>query len=121
MERVARPAQAVLLVEERDAYLGGEPADDGRFLPAFAHALEHIGGYTPAEAKRVAGTLLPDVLPYDPLRPTSFPDNGRTLTDDGFDFFMRVLTSGKVTGDNVGPPGDLLLAFPVWGHLTKAA
>jgi len=70
-ERVARPAQAVLLVEERDAYLGGEPADDGRFLPAFAHALEHTGGYTPAEAKRVAGTLLSDVLPYDPMRPTS--------------------------------------------------
>jgi hypothetical protein len=40
-ERGARPAQAVLLVEERDAYLAGEPADDGRFLSAFAHALEH--------------------------------------------------------------------------------
>jgi len=37
-------------------------------------------------------------LPYDPTRPASFPDNGRTLTDDGFDFFMRVLTNGKVTG-----------------------
>jgi len=42
--------------------------DDGRFLAAFAHALEHTGGYTPPEAKRVAGTLLPDVLPYDPTR-----------------------------------------------------
>jgi hypothetical protein len=41
VERGARPAQAVLLVEEREAYLGGEPADDGRFLAAFAHALEH--------------------------------------------------------------------------------
>jgi Domain of unknown function (DUF4331) len=115
VERGARPAQAVLLVEEREAYLGGEPADDGRFLAAFAHALEHTGGYTPAEAKRVAGTLLPDVLPYDPTRPASFPDNGRTLTDDGFDFFMRVLTNGKVTGDNVGPHGDLLLEFPYVG------
>src|ERR1700680_1501615 len=82
VERGARPAQAVILVEERDAYLGGEPADDGRFIAGFAHALEHTGGYTPAEAKRVAGTLLPDVLPYDPTRPASFPDNGRTLTDD---------------------------------------
>jgi hypothetical protein len=34
VERGAKPAQAVLLVEERDAYLGGEPADDGRFLAA---------------------------------------------------------------------------------------
>jgi hypothetical protein len=115
VERGAKPAQSVLLVEERNAYLGGDPPDDGRFLVAFAHALEHTGGYTPAEAKRVAGTLLPDVLPYDPTRPTSFPYNGRTLTDDGFDVFMRVLTNGKVTGDNVGPHSDLLLEFPYVG------
>ena len=125
VERGARPAQAVILVEERDAYLGGEPANDGRFLAGFAHALEHTGGYSPAEAKRVAGTLLPDVLPYDPTRPASFPDNGRTLTDDAFDFFIRILTNGKVTGDNVGPHGDLLLEFPYVGpphqsRVTKA-
>ena len=38
VERGARPAQAVILVEDRDAYLGGEPATDGRFLASFAHA-----------------------------------------------------------------------------------
>jgi hypothetical protein len=73
----------------------------------------------------MAGTLLPDVLPYDPTRPASFPDNGRTLTDDGFDFFMRVLTNGKITGDNVGPYSDLLPEFPYVGpphqsHVTEA-
>src|SRR5260370_1374645 len=115
VERGARPAQAVILVEERDAYLGGEPADDERFVVAFEHALEHTGGYTPAEAKRVARTLLPDVLSYDPTRPASFPDNGRTLTDDAFDSFIRILTNGKVTEDNVGPHGDLLLEFPYVG------
>src|SRR5579864_7649040 len=125
VERGARPAQAVVLVEERDAYLGGEPANDGRFLAGFAHALEHTGGYTPAEAKRVAGTLLPDVMPYDPTRPASFPDNGRTLTDDAFDWFMRVLTNGRITGDSVGPHGDLLREFPYVGpphqsRMTKA-
>ena len=99
VERGARPAQAVILVEEKDAYLAGEPADDARFLAAFAHALEHTGRYTPAEAMRVAGTLLPDVLPYDPTRPASFPDNGRILTDDAFDSFIRILTNGKVTED----------------------
>jgi hypothetical protein len=114
-----------VLVEERDAYLGGEPADDGRFLAGFAHALEHTGGYTPAEAKRVAGILLPDVLPFDPTRPASFPDNGRKLTDDAFDWFMRVLTNGRVTGDSVGPHGDLLREFPYVGpphqsRVTKA-
>src|SRR5467141_2293081 len=125
VERGARPAQAVILVEERDAYLAGEPAHDARFVPAFAHALEHTGGYTPTEAKRVAGTLLPDVLSYDPRRPASFPDNGRTLTDDAFDSFIRILTNGRVTEDNVGPHGDLLLEFPYVGpphqnRVTKA-
>jgi hypothetical protein len=122
VERGARPAQAVILVEERDAYLGGEPANDERFLAAFAHALEHTGGYTPAEAKRVAGTLLPDVLSYDPTRPACFPNNGRTLTDDAFDVFIRILTNGKVTEDKVGAHGDVLLAFPYVGppHQTRA-
>src|SRR5579862_2369269 len=115
VERGARPAQAVLLVEERDAYLSGEPSSDGRFLAAFAHALEHTGGYTPAEAKRVAGTLLPDVLPYDPTQSAIFPANGRTLTDDGFDYFIRVLTNGKVPVDHVGPHRDLFLEFPYVG------
>jgi len=50
----------------------------------------------PSEAR--GATLLPDILPYDSSRPRSFPDNGRTLTDDAFDFFMRVLTNGKVKG-----------------------
>ncbi len=125
VERGARPAQAVILVEERDAYLGGAPAEDGRFIAPFAHALEHTGGYTPAEAKRVAGTLLPDVLLYDPTRPASFPHNGRTLTDDAFDTFIRILTNGRVTEDKVGPHGDLLLEFPYVGpphqsRVTKA-
>ncbi len=125
VERGARPAQAVILVEERDAYLAGEPADDERFIAAFAHALEHTGGYSPAVATRVAWTLLPDVLPYDPTRPASFPRNGRRLTDDAFDHFIRILTNGKVTEDKVGPHGDLLLAFPYVGpphqsRVTKA-
>ena len=115
VERGARPAQAVILVEEKDAYLAGEPADDERFLAAFAHALEHTGGYSAAEAKRVAGTLLPDVLTYDPARPARFPDNGRTLTDDAFDSFISILTNGKVTEDKVGAHGDLLRDFPYVG------
>ena len=65
-DRGALPAQAVFLVgAERDAYLAGEPADDARFVSVFAHALEHAGGYTPEEARRVAGTLLPEILSYD--------------------------------------------------------
>src|SRR5262245_42296682 len=63
-DRGALPAQAVLLVgAERDAYLAGEPADDARFVAA------------PEEARRVAGTLLPDMLSYDPTARRPVPDN----------------------------------------------
>ena len=115
-DRGARPAQAVFLVgAERDAYLAGEPRDDARFVAVFAHSLEHAGGYTPEEAKRVARTLLPDLLLYDPTRPASFPKNGRTLTDDVADAFLAILTNGKVKGDKVEPHGDLLAEFPYLG------
>ena len=115
-DRGALPAQAVLLVgSERDRYHAGEPANDASFITVFAHALEHTGGYAPEEARRVAGTLLPDMLSYDPTRPASFPSNGRTLTDDAADAFLAVLTNGKVTGDKVGPHVDLLAEFPYLG------
>jgi len=115
-DRGALPAQAVFLVgSERDAYHAGEPANDARFIAVFAHALEHAGGYAPEEARRVAETLLPDMLSYDPTRPAFFPGNGRTLTDDTADAFLTVLTNGKVTGDKVGPHIDLLAEFPYLG------
>src|SRR6478735_3898579 len=115
-DRGALPAQAVFLVgSERDGYHAGEPANDARFIAVFAHALEHTRGYAPEEARRVAGTLLPDMLSYDPTRPASFPNNGRTLTDDAADAFLAVLTNGKVPGDKVGPHIDLLAEFPYLG------
>jgi hypothetical protein len=115
-ERGARPQQAVFLPgEARDAYLAGAPADNARFIPVFAHALEHSGGYATEEATRVAETLLPDVMRYDPTRPASFPHNGRTLTDDTADVFLAILTNGKIAGDGVGPHADLLMGFPYVG------
>jgi hypothetical protein len=116
VDRGARPSQTPFLAgEQNDAYRAGEPADDARFVAVFAHALEHIGGYTPEEARRVAGTLLPDLLRYNPMRPASFPSNGRALTDDVSDAFVAVVTNGKVKGDKVGPHGDLLPEFPYLG------
>ncbi|MDB6034987.1 MAG: hypothetical protein JWM16_5325, partial [Verrucomicrobiales bacterium] len=106
--------------EQNDAYLAGEPSYDARFIPVFAHALEHTGGYTPGEAVRVAGTLLPDLLRYDPTRPAAFPGNGRALNDDVSDAFLTILTNGKVIGDGVGPHGDLLAEFPFLGPPHKA-
>ena len=115
-DRGGRPMQAVFLPgDERPAYLSGKPADDERFIGTFAHELTHAGGYTGEEAIRVARTLLPDILPYDPRHPASFPQNGRTLTDDAADVFLSVLTNRRVTGDKVGPHGDLLGEFPYLG------
>ena len=117
VERGARTQVVPFLVpnEEKDAYVGGEPADDARFVDVLAHSLEHTGGYSPDEAKQVAGTLLPDIMRYDAKRPVAYPDNGRTLTDDVADPFMAILTNGKASDDQVGPHDDLLSDFPYLG------
>lgn len=121
-DRGARPSQTPFLSgDQNEAYRAGEPADDGRFIGHFAHALEHTGGYSPEEAKRVAATLLPDVLRYDPRRPASFGTNGRALTDDVADAFLAILTNGKVTKDKVGAHTDLLDEFPYLGPPHKAS
>jgi hypothetical protein len=77
--------------------------------------LEHIGGYSAEEARRVAGTLLPDIVRFDPTRAASYPSNGRALTDDVLDYFLTIITSGKVTTDRVGAHSDLLAEFPYLG------
>ena len=117
VERGARTQLVPFLVpnEEKDAYVGSEPADDARFVDVLAHSLEHTGGYSPEEAKRVAGTLLPDIIRYDPKRPVAYPDNGRALTDDVGDSMTAIFTNGKVTEDGVGPHDDLLPEFPYLG------
>jgi len=115
-DRGGRPAQAIFLTgDELEAYLAAEPADDAQFIPVFAHSLEHAAGYAPEEATRVARALLPDILIYDSKLAASYPENGRTLTDDVVDVFLSVLTNGKVTGDNVGHHHDLLTEFPYLG------
>jgi hypothetical protein len=115
-DRGARPQQEPFLAgDEKAAYLAGEPVNDARFIPAFAHSMEHLGGRTPEDAARVARTLLPDILIYDPKRPAAFPDNGRSLTDDVVDVLFPIFTNGKVTTDNVGAHTDLLAEFPYVG------
>jgi len=117
VDRGARAQLSTILCpnELKADYISSEPADDARFIDSFAHVLEHVGGYSSEDAKQVAGSLLPDVLPYDPTRPAAYPENGRTLTDDASDTFFSVFTNGKITGDQVGPHTDLLGEFPYLG------
>jgi Domain of unknown function (DUF4331) len=120
-DRGALASQSVFLPgDEKPAYQAGQPADDARFIAVFAHSLEHTGGYTPEGARRAAGILLPDILPYDPSKAASYPTNGRTLSDDAIDVFLSILTNGKLTGDKVGPHKDLLTSFPYVGPPHKA-
>jgi hypothetical protein len=115
-DRGARPSQTPFLAaDQNEAYRAAEPADDAQFIGLFAHALEHTGGFALEEAKRVAATLLPDVIHYDPKRPASFPDNGRALKDDVADTFLTIITNGKIKGDGIGPHSDFLAEFPYLG------
>lgn len=123
-DRGALPSQAVFLTgEKKGDYLAANPADDAQFIPVFAHSLEHTGGYTHEDAMRVAATLLPDILIYDPKRPAAYPHNGRTLSDDVMDHFVSIITKGKVKSDNVGAHNDLLSSFPYVGppHKVRSA
>jgi hypothetical protein len=114
-DRGSRPSQTPFLASaQREAYLEGEPAQDERFVPMFAHALEQTGGYTPEGALAAARSLLPDVLPYDPKRAVAYPGNGRKPTDDGVDVFLTVL-NGRLTWSKCGPHTDLLDEFPYLG------
>lgn len=62
-DRGAGPSQTPFLADaEREAYLDGEPAQDGRFVLMFAHALEKTGGYTPQGTEAAARSLLANVL-----------------------------------------------------------
>ena len=75
---------------------------------------------TAVDAKRVARTLLPDIMHYDPRRPASFPNNGRALVDDVVAVFMPILTNGKVKGDKTKAHSDLLTPVPYVGTPHKA-
>jgi hypothetical protein len=115
-DRGARSSQEPFLAgDQQSEYLAAQPAQDAQFIPVFAHALQHTGGYTPEEATRVAAAQLPDLLPYQPALKIAYPSNGRTLTEDVELYFLPMVTNGKIKGDGVSPHTDLLAEFPYVG------
>ena len=101
--------------EERHHFLETPPSQQReRFSSTFASVLHTVGGYTAAEAARLASELLPDILPYDYARPAGYP-NGRTLGDDMLDNMLAIYTNNRVTSDLVDPHPDLLSSFPYLG------
>ena len=104
-DRGAKPSQTPFLTGDfNSAYLGAQPSEDAQFVAAFAHSLEHTGGYTPAEATLAAALLLPDILPYAPAREASYPANGRALAEDASGHFLAVFMNGKLTSVGVPQP-----------------
>ncbi len=115
-DRGARASQTPFLSgDENEAYRLAEPADDARFIAAFAHSIEHLTGLGPVAASQAASRLFPDLLHYDPSRPVNYPENGRKLTDDAADDFVNTVTNGRITGDGIGPHADYLDHFPYLG------
>jgi hypothetical protein len=69
----------------------------------------------PRQQRRPRGTLLPDIMVFQPGLPESYPSNGRSLTDDAAAHFLSIFTDGKVIGDGLKPHTDLLADFPYVG------
>jgi len=113
VDRGAAAAQSVFLTnDQRERYLATEPAHDDSFIDVFGHSLEHLGGYAHDEAKGIAKSLLPDVLPFDPTKAASYPHNGRTLTNDVMGIFLPIISNKRVPGHGLPPHRDLLDDFP---------
>jgi hypothetical protein len=95
----------------------GEPAQDREhFLDQMIHTLEHVGGYSRAEARALidAEGVLPDMLSFDPTNPGGYP-NGRRLTDHVVAHRLAMLSNGKIPPDGLQPHSDLLTGFPYLG------
>jgi hypothetical protein len=75
-------------------------------------------GYPRVEAAELVLSLLPDVLGYDPSAPGGCPD-GRRLADDPAGLMIAMLSTGRVTGDGVGPRADMLDELPISAGRTR--
>jgi hypothetical protein len=108
-DRGSKPSQTPFLSgDSNSAYLAAQPSEDARFIPVFAHALEHGGGYTPQEAMIAAALLLPDIMHFETAHQAAYPANGRALTDDASGHLLAVFKNGKLTSVGVPPHNDLL-------------
>jgi hypothetical protein len=117
MDRGGHPSMNPIVNTEdvQDGYNLGEPATDaGNYLDMWSHKLQESGGYSPAEATALAGTVIPDILRYDRTKPASYP-NGRVLTDNVWDARIQFLTNGKVGSAGLKPHDDYLVEFPFVG------
>jgi len=117
-ERGARASQTPSLpVAERSV----APGAGGRcpFRSALRAIAEYYRGvYAGGSPGGWQGPCWPDLLYYDPTRPASYPDNGRTPSDDAADAFLLSSEWGKYGGWD-RPAHDLLAEFPLPGAASQ--
>lgn len=105
VDRIGIPAVSTVLLKDaqKDRFNRVLPVRDvARFGPTVRQSLLTLSaldgtGYTRAEARTVAGLLLPDMLTLDTSSETGFTDgplNGRQLAEDVIDFELFVVTGG---------------------------
>ena len=98
----------------RSILITNKPAADGRFVAAFAMrwSTRRLCRERSQADRGIQGAG------DDGLRSRASGLISRqwtTLTDDAVDVFLPILTNGKLTGDKLGPPSDLLANFPYLG------
>ncbi len=103
--------------DTKEEYNASEPVNDrARWLDQFVHLMAHTGNYTRDEAIAAIDKerTLPDVLSFDPTRPTRYP-NGRSFTDDVINYRIAFLTKGQCPPTGLKPHTDILNEFPYMG------
>jgi hypothetical protein len=121
-DRAALPGVSTFLIAEEDknAFCGGQPKDDGRFFAGPARVLIQNFQLNPTDPAAIAAAdhLLaigfPDVLRLDVTSTTGFAtDNGRRPTDDVISYELGLLTAGALLSQNL-PANDVpsLSNFP---------
>jgi hypothetical protein len=123
--RVASPFLAALIAESAPlarAYDAGSPETDSIALrepvaSTIARMAEqgHYSGDASAYGQRLALTILPDVLSYDPQLPQGFTfaaRNGRHPDDADFAVAHSMLTGTPVSGNMIRRTANLQPSFP---------
>jgi hypothetical protein len=103
VDRIGRPAMNNTFNHtdaEKDQYNQGVPSGDVATWTDNVVATVTFFGQSLEYAHQVAAQLLPDVLAYDPDRPTGYP-NGRAPADDVIDATLALVTNSAVTTDLV--------------------
>lgn len=99
------------LPDIQDTFNSGSPATDASLRDLVVPRLMMAFGETEAQARQVANTVLPDVIPFNTTSRSGFL-NGRRLEDDVIDAELSLLTNGALPTDRVVNDSPFRSTFP---------